>query len=134
MYRFLQTPPSGYIAPDDYANKFLTWNADIHLISTYCFLSKEETQVFAAEDHVYLIKDVFEHKYENITGSKRVKMNSNGMVANWMWYMQRNDVNLRKQAQNTSLKAGEYLLKSVINPGADSNQKVLKKMDLVAQL
>ena len=46
----------------------------------------------------------------------------------------RNDVNLRKQAQNTSLKAGEYLLKSEINPGADSNQKVLKKMDLVAQL
>ena len=100
MYRFLQTPPTGYIAPDDYANKFLTWNADVHLLSTYCFLSKEETQVFAAEDHVYLIKDVFEHKYENITGSKRVKINSNGMVANWMWYMQRNDVNLRNEWSN----------------------------------
>ena len=44
----------------------------------------------------------------------------------------KNDVNLRKQAQNTQLRAGEYLLKSEINPGADSNQKVLKKMDLVA--
>jgi exosome complex RNA-binding protein Rrp4 len=32
------------------------------------------------------------------------------------------------------LKAGEYLLRSEINPGADNNQKVLKKMDLVAQL
>jgi hypothetical protein len=100
MYRFLQTPPTGYIAPDDYVNKFLTWNADVHLLSTYCFLSKEETQVFAAEDHVYLIKDVFEHKYENITGSKRVKLNSNGMVSNWMWYMQRNDVNLRNEWSN----------------------------------
>jgi len=44
----------------------------------------------------------------------------------------KDNVNLRKAAQNTHLKAGEYLLKSEINPGADSNQKVLKKMDLVA--
>lgn len=100
MYRFLQTPPSGYIRPSDYDTRFLTWNADIHLLATYCFLSKEETQVFAAEDHVYLIKDVFEHKYENVTGSKRVKVNSNGMIASWMWYMQRNDVNLRNEWSN----------------------------------
>ena len=64
MYRYLQTPPSGYIFPEYYENKINTWNADIHLLSTYCFLSKEETQKFAAEDQVYLVKDVFEHKYE----------------------------------------------------------------------
>jgi hypothetical protein len=100
MYRFLQTPPTGFIRPEDYSIRFLTWNADIHLLATYCFLSKEETQIFAAEDHVYLIKDVFEHKYENVTGSKRVKVNSNGMIASWMWYMQRNDVNLRNEWSN----------------------------------
>lgn len=100
MYRYLQTPPTGYIQPNDYGNRFLTWNADIHLLSTYCFLSKEETQLFAAEDHVYLVKDVFEHKYENITGSKRIKVNSNGMISNWMWFMQRNDVNLRNEWSN----------------------------------
>jgi hypothetical protein len=100
MYRFLQTPPTAYIQPDDYDIRFLTWNADIHLLATYCFLSKEETQVFAAEDHVYLIKDVFEYKYENVTGSKRIKINSNGMIASWMWYMQRNDVNLRNEWSN----------------------------------
>ena len=100
MYRYLQTPPSGYIYPEYYENKINTWNADIHLLSTYCFLSKEETQKFAAEDQVYLVKDVFEHKYENITGTKRVKLESNGMIANWMWYLQRNDVNLRNEWSN----------------------------------
>ena len=100
MYRFLQTPPSGYIRQEDYGTRFLTWNADIHLLATYCFLSKEETQLFAAEDHIYLVKDVFEYKYENVTGSKRIKVNSNGMIASWMWYMQRNDVNLRNEWSN----------------------------------
>lgn len=100
MYRFLQTPPSAYIRQEDYSTRFLTWNADIHLLATYCFLSKEETQIFATEDHVYLIKDVFEHKYENVTGSKRIKINSNGMIASWMWFMQRNDVNLRNEWSN----------------------------------
>jgi hypothetical protein len=100
MYRFLQTPPSGYIRQEDYGTRFLTWNADIHLLATYCFLSKEETQLFAAEDHIYLVKDVFEYKYENVTGSKRIKINSNGMIASWMWYMQRNDVNLRNEWSN----------------------------------
>ena len=102
MYRFLQSPPSGYLEPADYPNRFSTWNADIHLLSTYCFLSKEETQVFAAQDHVYLIKDVFEHKTENVTGSKRIKINSNGMISSWMWFLQRNDVNLRNEWSNYS--------------------------------
>jgi len=100
MYRFLQTPPSAVITADAYANKISTWNADIHLLSTYCFLSKEETQVFAAEDQVYLVKDVFEYKFQNITGSKRVKIESNGMIANWMWFLQRNDVNMRNEWSN----------------------------------
>jgi hypothetical protein len=100
MYRFLQTPPTGYIQPNDYENRFPTWNADIHLLSTYCFLSKEETQIFAGEDHIYLIKDVFEHKYENVTGSKKIKVNSNGMISSWMWFLQRNDVNLRNEWSN----------------------------------
>lgn len=100
MYRYLQTPPSGFIFPEYYENKINTWNADIHLISTYCFLSKEETQKFAMEDHIYLIKDVYEHKFENITGSKRIKLETNGMISNWMWFLQRNDVNLRNEWSN----------------------------------
>lgn len=100
MHRFLQTPPSSDISPDNYENKVNTWNADVHLLSTYCFLSKEETQKFAAEDHIYLVKDVFEHKFDNIIGSKKLKIESNGMIASWMWFLQRNDVNLRNEWYN----------------------------------
>lgn len=114
MYRFLQSPPNAPTAiidannaivgfePVVYENQVSTWNADIHLISTYCFLSKEEAHIFAVEDHVYLVKDVFEHKYENITGSKRIKLDSNGMISSWMWYLQRNDVNMRNEWSNYS--------------------------------
>jgi len=100
MYRFLQTPPTPLIQTADYTNQVSTWNADIHLISTYCFLSKEESKIFATQDQVYLVKDVFNYFFENVTGSQRLKVESNGMVSNWMFYLQRNDVNLRNEWSN----------------------------------
>jgi len=100
MYRFLQTPPSAVLSSNFYDNKISTWNADVHLLSTYCFLSKEETQVFAGQDQLYLVKDVFQYNFENITGSKKVKLNSNGMISSWMFYLQRNDVNMRNEWSN----------------------------------
>lgn len=101
LYRFLQTPPAIDLSTNiPYENKVQTWNADIHLMSTYCFLSKDETEVFAAKDQVYLVKDVFEYKFENISGTKRVKLDSNGMVSSWTMMLQRNDVNLRNEGSN----------------------------------
>lgn len=105
MYYFLQTPPSYNIYDPDgivdpYENKTNVWNADIHLMTTYCFLSNEEARKFAAEDQVYLIKDVFEYNFQNITGSQKVKLTSNGMISNWMFYLQRNDVNMRNEWSN----------------------------------
>lgn len=100
MYRFLQTPPSEYLIADEYTNKVNTWNADVHLIATYCFLSKEEQHLFAAEDQIYLVKDIFEYQFYNVTGSKKLQLTSNGMVSSWMWYLQRNDVALRNEWSN----------------------------------
>jgi len=100
MYRFLQSPPSYDISDGNYQNTVQTWNADIHLLSTYCFLSDEERTQFALEDQVYLVKDVFEYTFENMVGTKKVKLNSNGMVSSWMWYFQRNDVNMRNEWGN----------------------------------
>ena len=100
MYRFLQAPPAVNIGPDNYPNKINNWNADIHLLSTYCFLSDEERLNFAMEDQLYLVKDVFEYKFENMVGTKKIKLTSTGMVANWMWYFQRNDVNMRNEWSN----------------------------------
>ncbi len=100
VYRFLQSPPSVMLDADKYAIKMLTWNADIHLLSTYCFLSDEERSLFAMEDQVYLVKDVYEYSFENISGTKKVSLSSNGMVSSWMWYFQRNDVNMRNEWSN----------------------------------
>jgi len=100
MYRFLQTPPAVILDVDAYVNHTKTWNADIHLLATYCFLSKDEAALFAMQDQVYLVKDVFEYKFNNVTGSSKVKLNSNGMIANWMMTFQRNDAHLRNEWSN----------------------------------
>lgn len=100
MYRFLQTPPGVDISAEKYGNKTQTWNSDIHLISTYCFLSEEERTQFALEDQVYLVRDVFEYNFENVIGTKKLKLTSNGLIHSWMWYLQRNDVNMRNEWSN----------------------------------
>ena len=100
MYQFLQTPPPDLTVPNAYPNLTNIWNADIHLLSTYCFLSGEEARQFAAEDQVYLVKDVFEYTFNNITGTQKVKLTSSGMVSSWMIYLQRNDVNMRNEWSN----------------------------------
>lgn len=102
MYRFLQTPPDINIkkGSNSYTNTTTTWNADIHLISTYAFLSEDERKLFAAEDQMYLVKDVFQYKFDNVAGTNRVSLTSNGMVSSWMWYFQRSDVYLRNEWGN----------------------------------
>jgi hypothetical protein len=104
-FRFLQTPPSVFLDPSynptyNIQNYSSTWNADVHLLSTYCFLSKEEATRFASEDQIYLVKDVKRYNFENITGTKRIQLYSSGMVANWMWFFQRNDAYLRNEWSN----------------------------------
>jgi len=100
LYRFLQTPPSIFMEAQNYRNQTSIWNADVHLMATYCFLSKKETEIFAAKDQLYLIKDVLRYKFENVTGSNRLEVKSTGLVSSWMWYLQRNDVNLRNEWSN----------------------------------
>ena len=100
MYTFLQTPPPDLSVANAYLNQTSNWATDIHLLSTYCFLSNEESKKFASEDHVYLVKDVFEYEFQNVTTSKKVQLTSSGMIANWMFYLQRNDVNMRNEWSN----------------------------------
>jgi hypothetical protein len=102
MYEFLQSPVQDLSNPTKYPWPITnnTWNADIHLLSTYCFLTGEESRKFAAEDQVYLVKDIFEYTFNNVTGSKKVQLTSNGMISSWMMYLQRNDVNMRNEWSN----------------------------------
>ena len=102
FYRFLQPPPSPDITTSEvYLDKRTDWNADVHLLSTYCFLSAEESRVFASQEQKYLIKEAYEWDFKNITGSHRVELqNTMGMVATWMFIFQRSDINLRNQWTN----------------------------------
>ena len=102
FYRFLQPPPAADIATTDaYTDKRTDWNADVHLLSTYCFLSAEESRVFASQEQKYLLKEAYEWDFKNITGSHRVELqNTMGMVATWMFLFQRSDINLRNQWSN----------------------------------
>jgi len=102
MYPFLQTPPKDLSVglSQAYENRTNTWNADVHMISTYCFLSPEEAKRFASEDQIYLVKDVFSYNFQNITGTQKVALTSSGMVSNWMFFLQRNDVNMRNEWSN----------------------------------
>jgi hypothetical protein len=110
FYRFLQSPPDISLNTTSYDDKRTNWNADIHLMSTYCFLSKEESRVFAANEQKYLIKSVYEYNFHNVTGSHRVNLESSlGMVSSWMMYFQRSDVNLRNEWSNYTNWPYDYL-------------------------
>ena len=109
FYRFLSQPSfenlgdldiSGNI--DTFPNKRTNWNADIHLISTYGFLSEDEVRVFAIKPQSYLIKEVYEWDEYNVLGTRKISLDSLGMVSNWMFYLQRTDVINRNQWSNYS--------------------------------
>ena len=101
FYRFLQTPPDIELNSESYLDKRTGWNADIHLLSTYGFLTNEESKVFAAKEHKYLIKTAYEWNYYNVTGTQRINLdNSLGMVSSWMMIFQRSDINLRNEWSN----------------------------------
>ncbi len=100
FYRFLQTPPDEELGPTSYIDTRTNWNADIHLNCTYCFLSNDEAEIFAKNEQKYLIKQVYEKPYYNVTGQNKIDIDSIGMVISWMFYFQRSDVNLRNQWSN----------------------------------
>ena len=97
---FLQTPPNETLAPGSYIDTRTNWYADINLNCTYCFLSNDEATLFAKDEQKYLIKQIYEKPFYNITGQNKVNLDSLGMVISWMFYFQRSDVNLRNQWSN----------------------------------
>jgi len=100
FFRFINTPPSREILTNDYTDKRVIWNADVHLLSTYAFISDEEQKMFAETEHKYLFKDVHVHNFKNITGNRRVELETTGLISSWMFYFQRSDVNLRNEWSN----------------------------------
>ena len=104
MYHFLQSPPSQNVSIENnsYTNTNNTWNADIHLLASYIYLDKKEKELFQLSERSYIIKDVIKYTQKNVSGSATIPLTSNGMVSSWMWYLQRNDVNMRNEWSNYS--------------------------------
>ena len=104
FYRFLQSPPVVDIRTSvPYIDKRTDWNTDIHLVSTYAFLGDDEIRVFASKPQTYLIKEAYYTLFENVVGTKKLDLyNSAGLVANWMWFLQRSDAYLRNEWSNYS--------------------------------
>ena len=103
FYRFLSSPPEHGDAPAYkliYPDKRNDWNSDVHLISTYGFLSDQENRQFAKSTHEYLIKDIREYEFNDIYSSSKVTIPSTGLVSTWTMFLRRNDVNKRNDWSN----------------------------------
>jgi hypothetical protein len=109
MYRFLQTPPDYDLSPNSYVDQRSVWNADINLNCTYCFLSNDESTLFAKNTQNYLFKQVYEKTFNNVTGSNKVDLDSLGMVSSWMFFFRRSDANLRNEWCNYTNWPYNYL-------------------------
>ena len=72
----------------------------MHIIANYGFLTQEESKVFALNEQKYLIKDIKTNVFYNIVGTKKVKLDTNALVSNWMWFYRRSDVYKRNEWSN----------------------------------
>ena len=124
MWRFLYPPPSIDLTLDSYPSIRTDWNADVHLMATYCFLSDEESKIFAANQQKYLIKSYYDWVFNDVTGNKKIKIeNSMGMVASWTMFFQRSDVNLRNEWSNYTNWPYNYLPYDIIPAPIDDDWK-----------
>ena len=71
------------------------------------------------KEQKYLIKDVKEDIYKDIFGSQKVKLESNAMVSNWMWFFRRIDVNTRNDWSNYTNWPGVRLPYDVLSAPQD---------------
>jgi len=114
LYRFLQTPPDQVLGVNSYVDDRVSWNANISLNCTYCFLSNDESEVFAKNEQKYLIKQIYETPFYNVTGQNKIDLDSLGMVISWMFYFQRSDANLRNQWSNYTNWPYNYMPQDVV--------------------
>ena len=100
FYRFLQTPPDVQLGVDSYDDTRTLWNADIHLMCTYGYLSDEERRVFFQREQKYLIKQVKENTFKNVVGSSKIKLDTTGIIPNIMFCLKRSDIFMRNEWTN----------------------------------
>ena len=127
FYRFLQTPPAVDISsPSAYSDIRTLWNTDINLNCTYCFLSNDESRLFALQEQNYLFKQVHETIHYNVTGSNKVLLDSTGMISSYLFYFQRSDANLRNEWSNYTNWPYKYMPNDLIQAPTDGQYPVTR--------
>ena len=114
FYRFIQPPPDVSLNAFSYVDTRTIWNADIHLNCTYGFLSNDEQALFSFKEQKYLIKQIHEKPFYNVTGPNKVQLDSVGMISSYMFYFQRSDANLRNEWSNYTNWAYSYMPSDII--------------------
>ena len=133
--RFINPPPKLDILLDqdisynNLTNEYKRY--DVHLICNYCFLDTDEQQLFAQNDQRYLIKTIYEKEYDiKNSNSGKLKIETNGLVSNWMWYLQRSDVKLRNEWSNyTNYKYSDIIPNSIKQFGSNTYNSLDKFTD-----
>lgn len=92
------------VRPADYPGDLVNWDADLHLIATYAFLSKDEASQFAAKPQRYLTTQVHTTIFNDVVQTAKLRLFSLGMVKAYMWFLRRSDVKLRNQWANFTNK------------------------------
>lgn len=107
FYRFLQPPPNNTLT---YTTTTTNWNENTHLSCQYCFLSEDESKMFALHPQKYLIKEYHQTVFSNVSITDKVWLqNSSGLVLNWMFLFQRSDVPVRNEWSNFTNWEYDYL-------------------------
>jgi hypothetical protein len=114
FYRFLQSPPAININVVPYQSTTTSWNENTHLSCQYCFLSEDESKLFAINPQKYLVKEYHQSVFKNVSVSDKVWLqNSSGLVLNWMFLFQRSDVSERNEWSNFTNWKYDYLPSNV---------------------
>lgn len=84
------------------SNQASNWNPDPHLIGTYIVLEEKERKVFQKNKQSYVFKIINEINFlsNNFANKRIIKLKANGLLANWMWFLRRDDINLRNEWSN----------------------------------
>lgn len=100
FHRFLQTPPDINLGIDSYLDTRNVWDADVHLICNYGFLSPTESNLIKTKKQTYMIKKITEKNFDNISGPSKIKLNTLGQLQSYMFIFNRSDCKLRNEWSN----------------------------------
>lgn len=126
FYRFLQPPPDIEIGATSYVDTRTIWNADINLNCTYCFLSNDESRLFALNEQSYIFKQIRETAFYNVTGPNKVNLESLGMVTSYLFFFQRSDANLRNEWSNYTNWPYNYLPQDLAPAPVDGSYNITR--------